>query len=81
MNMKFKPGDLVIKNTGGNKMRILECKDDGTVDCVWATDDLHEGLFSEDDLVSVRDYNNITIIKEKREDLINAILDNNLKNE
>ena len=29
--MKFKPGDLVIKNTGGNKMRIVECKDDGTV--------------------------------------------------
>ena len=71
--MKFKPGDLVIKNTGGNKMRIVECKDDGTVDCVWATESLHEGLFNENDLVSMNDYKS-AIINEKRDDLINTIL-------
>ena len=71
--MRFKPGDLVIKNTGGNKMRILECKDDGTVDCVWATDDLHEGLFNEEDLVSMNEYKSV-ILNEKRDDMINKIL-------
>ena len=71
--MKFKPGDLVIKNTGGNKMRIVECKDDGTVDCGWATESLHEGLFNENDLVSMNDYKS-AIINEKRDDLINTIL-------
>lgn len=71
--MRFKPGDLVIKNTGGNKMRILECKEDGTVDCVWATENLHEGLFNEEDLVSIDDYKSV-ILNEKRDDMINRIL-------
>ena len=73
--MKFKPGDLVIKNTGGNKMRIMECKDNGLVDCVWATEDIHEGLFNEEDLISINDYNNV-MRTEKRDDLINKILKN-----
>ena len=71
--MKFKPGDLVIKNTGGNKMRILECKDGGVVDCVWATENLHEGLFNEEDLVPISEYQSV-IIGEKRDDIINKIL-------
>jgi uncharacterized protein YodC (DUF2158 family) len=71
--MRFKPGDLVIKNTGGNKMRILECKDDGVVDCVWATENLHEGLFNEEDLLPISEYQSV-IIGEKRDDMINKIL-------
>jgi uncharacterized protein YodC (DUF2158 family) len=71
--MKFKPGDLVIKNTGGNKMRVVECKEDGLCDCVWATENLHEGLFNEEDLVSINDYKSV-ILTEKRDDLINKIL-------
>ncbi len=71
--MRFKPGDLVIRNTGGNKMRILECREDGTVDCVWATEDIHEGLFKEEDLVSMNDYKSV-ILGEKRDDIINNIL-------
>lgn len=71
--MKFKPGDLVIKNTGGNKMRILECSEDGKVSCVWATESLHSGTFNENDLVSINEYNQI-ITSEKREDLINRII-------
>jgi|GEM_PF-6215670 len=71
--MRFKPGDLVIKNTGGNKMRIMEYKEDGVVDCVWATDDLHEGLFNEEDLISMNDYKS-AILGEKRDDLIDKIL-------
>ena len=34
--MRFKPGDLVIKNTGGNKMRIISY-DGSTVECGWIT--------------------------------------------
>jgi uncharacterized protein YodC (DUF2158 family) len=71
--MKFKPGDLVIKNTGGNKMRILECSDDGKVNCVWATESLHNGTFDEKDLVYINEYNQI-IMLEKRDDLINKII-------
>ncbi len=59
--MKFKPGDLVIKNTGGNKMRILECKEDGFVDCVWATEIIQEGLFNEKDLVSINEYKSVIL--------------------
>lgn len=71
--MRFKPGDLVIKNTGGNKMRVLNCKEDGTCDCLWATEVIHEASFYEDDIVSIEEYKSI-IISEKREDLINKII-------
>jgi uncharacterized protein YodC (DUF2158 family) len=39
--MNFKPGDLVIKNTGGNKMRILSCNGN-QVECGWFTESYHE---------------------------------------
>jgi uncharacterized protein YodC (DUF2158 family) len=71
--MRFKPGDLVIKNTGGNKMRIIGSSEDGLVECVWATENIHEGKFSENDLISLNDYQSV-IINEKRDDLINKIL-------
>ena len=72
--MRFKPGDIVIKSTGGNKMKIVECREDGSIDCVWATDDLNRGEFREDDLVSINDYKS-SIMTEKRDDLIDRILD------
>ena len=71
--MKFNPGDLVIKNTGGNKMRILGYDDDGLVDCIWATDIIQEGHFKEEDLASIDDYKDV-IKHEKRDDIINNIL-------
>ena len=71
--MKFRQGDLVIKNTGGNKMRILDCGNDGVVKCVWATESIHEGSFDENDLVFLSDYKSL-ILTEKRDDLINNIL-------
>ena len=48
--MKFKPGDLVIKNTGGNKMRIISYTSEG-VECAWFTEKYHEKTFLEEDLV------------------------------
>ncbi len=71
--MKFKPGDLVIKNTGGNKMRILDYKENGVVNCVWATEVIHNDTFNEEELVLLTEYDSI-LINEKRDDLISEIL-------
>lgn len=70
--MKFKPGDLVIKNTGGNKMRILSCEG-SVVECGWFTESYHQSSFNEKDLIPYSQYRNI-LISEKRDDLINQIL-------
>jgi uncharacterized protein YodC (DUF2158 family) len=70
--MKFKPGDLVIKNTGGNKMRILSCVNN-KIECGWFTESYHESLFDEKDLIPYNQYQKI-LLTEKREDLINQIL-------
>lgn len=70
--MKFKPGDLVIKSTGGNKMRILSC-DNNKVECGWFTESYHESTFEENDLIPYNQYQNV-LLTEKRDDLINQIL-------
>mgnify|MGYP003478911177 FL=1 len=69
----FKPGDLVIKNTGGNKMRITSNLSNNMVECVWFTDKYHEDIFKENDLIPFSEYNTI-LICEKRDDIINQIL-------
>lgn len=71
--MKFKPGDLVIKSTGGNKMKIISPNSDGGYDCGWVTEKYHEQSFSEDDLIPLSQYKS-SLINEKRDDLINQIL-------
>lgn len=73
--MKFRPGDLVIKNTGGNKMRILSYNSDG-VECGWFTEKYHQKTFKEEDLVPISQYSTI-LLTEKRHDLINQILNEN----
>ena len=49
LKMKFRPGDLVIKNTGGNKMRIISYDKSG-VQCGWITEVYHEDFFNEEEL-------------------------------
>jgi uncharacterized protein YodC (DUF2158 family) len=70
--MKFKPGDLVIKNTGGNKMKIISYNNEG-VECGWITESYHEKTFDEKELIPFNQYESILIL-EKRDDLINQIL-------
>jgi uncharacterized protein YodC (DUF2158 family) len=72
--MRFKPGDLVIKITGGNKMRIVDYTDDTTVGCVWATEEIHEGKFNEDELVDLSEYKNSILVTEQRDVLIDSII-------
>lgn len=69
----FKPGDLVIKNTGGNKMRIISTLNNNMVECFWFTDKYHKSTFKENDLIPFSEYNTI-LISEKRDDFINQIL-------
>lgn len=70
--MKFKPGDLVIKSTGGNKMKVVSSNGDG-YDCGWVTEKYHEDFFLEDDIIPLSQYKS-HLVTEKRDDLINQIL-------
>jgi len=70
--MKFKPGDLVIKNTGGNKMTILSL-DDNRIQCGWFTESYHESIFDEKELLPYSQYEKIRLTA-KRDDLINQLL-------
>ena len=76
--MKFRPGDLVIKNTGGNKMRIISCES-SNVECVWFTESYHESSFKEEELIPFNQYKSV-LITEKRDDLIDQILNETIHN-
>jgi uncharacterized protein YodC (DUF2158 family) len=71
--MEFKPGDSVIKNTGGNKMKIISC-DDVVAECVWYTEKYNQSIFNIEDLIPYSLYQKV-LISEKREDLIKNILE------
>lgn len=67
--MRFKPGDRVIKHTGGNKMTILSSTNEKH-ECIWASDKMYQDTFSEDELLSIDEYKVI----EERNYKINNIL-------
>lgn len=74
---KYKPGDIVIKKSGGNKMTIEEVKNldnNITYKCIWFVEkELFESDFIENQIVNLKEYNNILKIEE-REDKIENIL-------
>jgi uncharacterized protein YodC (DUF2158 family) len=70
----FNPGDLVIKNTGGNKMKIISFDTKGII-CAWFSDRYNEMTFNEKDLIPFSQYKNV-LISEQRDDLINKIVYN-----
>lgn len=69
----FKPGDMVIKTTGGNKMRVTETSP-GLVTCIWATDTIHTDTFCEADLMSVDSYEVKSAQQSGRHEKISQIL-------
>lgn len=75
--MRYKPGDVVIKKTGGNRMTVIqEYKNDRYYyyKCYWFIEkDLKEEIFSEEDIVTLEGYKRFLKIEE-REDKINQIL-------
>jgi uncharacterized protein YodC (DUF2158 family) len=70
--MKFRPGDMVIKTSGGNKMKIVEYTPNG-VQCVWVSEKYQEGIFNESDLIHISEYTSVLITHE-RDDKIQQIL-------
>ena len=72
--MKFKPGDIVIKTTGGNKMTIFDKISDGVYKCIWFVESsCTESIFYEDEIVTLNEYKRF-LKTEEREDKINQLL-------
>ena len=68
----IKVGDLVIKNTGGNKMKVISIKN-GIAECVWLTESFNQDNFRVNDLVPISQYD--TIFKNyQREEIIDKLL-------
>ncbi len=70
----IKVGDLVIKNTGGNKMKVVSISDN-KAECAWISDSFHQDLFVIDELLPYSEYPNL-FKDEKRNDMINSLLSN-----
>jgi uncharacterized protein YodC (DUF2158 family) len=72
--MKFKPGDIVIKTTGGNKMTISDKISDGLYKCLWFVESsCNESVFKEEEIVTIPEWKRL-IKTEEREDKINQLL-------
>jgi uncharacterized protein YodC (DUF2158 family) len=65
-------GDLVIKNTGGNKMTVISISN-GMAECVWTTESFNQGLFEIKNLVPISEYKSL-FKNYYRQDKINKIL-------
>lgn len=72
--MKFKPGDIVIKTTGGNKMTVFDKISDGVYKCLWFVESsCNESVFKEDEIVTIPEWKRL-LKTEEREDKINQLL-------
>lgn len=68
----FQKGDQVIKKTGGNKMSIVEIKND-LITCIWATESTHLNTFYTKDLMTIEEYEGL-MNQYHRDDKINKII-------
>lgn len=72
--MKYKPGDIVIKTTGGNKMTISDKVSDGVYRCLWFVESsCKESVFKEEEIVTISEWKKL-LKTEEREDKINQLL-------
>lgn len=68
----IKVGDLVIKTTGGNKMRVISIHNE-IAECVWLTESFNQDNFRVSDLVPISQYS--SIFKDyHRQEIIDKIL-------
>ena len=66
--MKFKPGDIVIKTTGGNKMMVCDCSSQGIYKCFWFVESgSNESIFNEDDIVTLDEYKRYLKVEERHD--------------
>jgi uncharacterized protein YodC (DUF2158 family) len=70
--MKFKPGDIVIKSTGGNKMTVFNSVNEKH-ECIWVTDKVNQDTFSDDELLTMDEYKK-SLKSDERDDKINKLL-------
>ena len=71
--MKYKPGDVVIKTTGGNKMTVFDKVND-SYKCLWFVEStMNESEFKEEEIVTLNEYKRF-LKTEEREDKINQLL-------
>ena len=71
--MKYKPGDVVIKTTGGNKMTVFDKVND-SYKCLWFVESsMNESEFKEEEIVSLNEYKRF-LKTEEREDKINQLI-------
>lgn len=69
--MRYKPGDMVIKNTGGNKMSVFGRISEGVYKCIWCVGSkVNESVFKEDEIMLIDEYR----LVEERQYKINQIL-------
>jgi hypothetical protein len=68
----IKVGDLVIKDTGGNKMKVISI-DNGIAECVWLTERFCQGYFNIENIILIDDYP-LLLKTHYRQDKINEIL-------
>jgi len=69
--MRYKPGDMVIKTTGGNKMSVFEKISEGVYKCIWCVGSkVNESTFKEDEIIPIEEYR----LVEERQYKINQIL-------
>jgi uncharacterized protein YodC (DUF2158 family) len=71
--MKFRSGDSVIKQTGGNVMKVIQYSSEG-VCCGWISENYHEKTFRENELLTLNEYNLLSTKTLRREELIEEIL-------
>jgi len=69
--MRFKPGDIVIKSTGGNKMTVYSVNE--KCECIWVTDKVNQDTFEENELLPLDEYKKSLKIEE-RDDKIGKLL-------
>lgn len=65
-------GDLVIKQTGGNVMKVIQYINEG-VCCGWISENYNEKVFDENELLHINEYKLLNK-SLKREDFIKEIL-------
>ena len=69
----LKPGDVVIKTTGGNKMTIYSIEN-GIYTCFWFIDDkMIECNFKENEIVTLDDYTSKYLKIEERDDKLKKL--------
>jgi len=68
----IKVGDLVMKNTGGNKMKVISITN-GIAECVWLTECFNQNYFNMGDLVPISESKKL-FMNYYRQEKINKIL-------